>query len=197
MLIAVGSESLDLLVRAVDQARAVVEAVRAEQAGLPSPCSSWDVGALVDHVIEDLRQFTIGAKGGRPSWNAPAPHVEPADWDAAFQDGAEVLVEAWRSAGDLDRTVDLPIGTVPVSFVVNQQIAEFAVHTWDLVTATGLQVELDSAVARTALQWAGKALRPEFRGDEASGKSFGPEVPVPADAPIHERLAGFFGRHPA
>ena len=191
-----GSDSLNLLVRAVDQAGAVVGAIPAEQAGLPTPCSSWDVGALVDHVIEDLRQFTGAAKGSRPSWGSPAPHVEPADWDTAFQDGARALVEAWRSAGDLDTTVDLPIGTVPVSFVVNQQISEFAVHTWDLVTATGLQVELDSGVARTALEWARTALRPEFRGDEGSGKSFGPEVPVPADAPIYDRLAGFFGRNP-
>ena len=32
--------------------------------------------------------------------------------------------------------------------------------------------------------------------DEASGQAFGPEVPVPADAPVYDRLAGFFGRRP-
>jgi hypothetical protein len=33
-------------------------------------------------------------------------------------------------------------------------------------------------------------------GEEGSGKAFGLEVPVPSDAPVHDRLAGFFGRDP-
>lgn len=46
-----------------------------------------------------------------------------------------------------------------------------------------------------ALAWARTAMRPEFRGDEASGMAFGPEVEVPGDAPAEDRLAAFFGRH--
>jgi hypothetical protein len=34
-------------------------------------------------------------------------------------------------------------------------------------------------------------LKPEFRGS-----AFGPEVSVPDDAPIYDRLAGFFGSRP-
>jgi hypothetical protein len=37
-------------------------------------------------------------------------------------------------------------------------------------------------------------MRPESRGP---GKAFGPEVPVPDDAPSYDRLAGWFGRDPA
>jgi hypothetical protein len=36
-------------------------------------------------------------------------------------------------------------------------------------------------------------LRPEFRGPD---KAFGVEVPVPDDAPVYDRLAGWFGRDP-
>jgi hypothetical protein len=39
-------------------------------------------------------------------------------------------------------------------------------------------------------------LRPQFRGDEVSGMAFGPEVQVSDDAPVEDRLAAFFGRHP-
>jgi len=51
-------------------------------------------------------------------------------------------------------------------------------------------------IGQASLDWAQKALRPEFRGGEADGKAFGPEVPVGADAPVYDRLAAFFGRAP-
>jgi uncharacterized protein (TIGR03086 family) len=188
------AEPLALLARAVDQAGEVIAGIPKEQAVLPTPCRSWTVGDLVGHVIDDLGQFRKAASGSRPDWSGGPPAVE-GDWDAAFAEGADALFDAWRAAGDLSGTVDLPIGTVPVSFVVNQQVAEFAVHTWDLATATHQDVDLDPDVGQAALDWAKTALRPEFRGDEASGKSFGPEVDVPPGAPIYDRLAAFFGRH--
>jgi hypothetical protein len=48
-----------------------------------------------------------------------------------------------------------------------------------------------------ALDWGRENLGPEFRGDEASGRVFGPEVSVPKDAALYDRLAAFFGRDPA
>jgi hypothetical protein len=56
--------------------------------------------------------------------------------------------------------------------------------------------DLDPEVGQLALDWGRENLKPEFRGDEASGRSFGPEVAVAADAPLYDRLAGFFGRDP-
>ena len=47
-----------------------------------------------------------------------------------------------------------------------------------------------------ALAWGRETLKPEFRGDEDSGKAFGPEVAVPSDSPSYTRLAAFFGRDP-
>jgi uncharacterized protein (TIGR03086 family) len=189
------ASELVLLSRALDQTGAVIAAIGKEQAALPTPCRSWDVQTLIDHVIYDLGQFTAAATGDRPDWTAPVQRIE-GDWHAAFGDGARILLAAWREVGDLSRTIQLPIGTVPLSFVVTQQVAEFAVHSWDLVTATGQRVELDPDVGQAALDWARTALRPEYRGTEDTGKAFGPEVPVPADAPVYDRLAAFFGRHP-
>jgi uncharacterized protein (TIGR03086 family) len=70
------------------------------------------------------------------------------------------------------------------------------VHAWDLRTATGQTRHLDPQLAETSLAWGRTVLRPEYRGDEASGKAFGPEVTVPDDAPSYDRLAAFYGRHP-
>lgn len=184
------------LERALEGTAALVGSVREDQLTLSTPCRSWNVAALVDHVVEDLRQFTLRATGGRPDWSAQARPAGP-DRLGAFRAGAAELLAAWRQAGDLTGTMQLPgLGEVPARFPVDQQIAEFAVHAWDLATATGQRLELDPEVAEAALAWARTALRPEFRGTEEDGKAFGPEVPAPPDASAADRLAAFFGRHP-
>jgi uncharacterized protein (TIGR03086 family) len=86
------------------------------------------------------------------------------------------------------------LGELPLSFVVYQQVAEVAQHTWDLAAATGQRDGLDGGVAAEALAWAEKALKPEYRGPEESGKAFGEQRPIAQDASTPDRLAAFFGR---
>lgn len=186
------TDPLALLARALDQASARLGAVRPEQVGDPTPCPEWDVAALARHLVAGLERFAAAARGERPDWSQPAPPIT-GDWRAAFDRGAAALREAWRLAGDLDAIVNLPIGEVPRSFIVNQQLAELAVHAWDLGRATGYSGQYDEEVSATALAWARQSLKPEFRG---SGKAFGAEVPVGTDASATDRLVGFFGRSP-
>jgi uncharacterized protein (TIGR03086 family) len=182
----------ELLDRAIDQAGGVIAGISPDQAALPTPCTAWDVRTLVGHVVDDLGQFTRAAQGGRPAFAKSPPTVD-GDWAAAFRAGAPGLMDAWRQAGDLSATVTMPIGDRPLEFVVDQQIAEFAVHAWDLATATGQPVTFDPEIAETALAWSRTTLKPEFRGPD---RPFGAEVPIAADAPVYDRLAAFFGRDP-
>jgi uncharacterized protein (TIGR03086 family) len=88
----------------------------------------------------------------------------------------------------------LPGGArAPLRSRADQQIAELAVHGWDLVAATGQRADLDPALAEHALRWCRQMLRPEFRGP---GRAFGPEVAASPDAPAYQRMAGWFGRDP-
>jgi uncharacterized protein (TIGR03086 family) len=186
------TDSLALLERALDQVSGLLGEARPEQAADPTPCPSWDVATLARHIVFDLDQFTATAHGERPDWSAQPPPIE-GDWRVAFDRGAQGLVKAWQQAGDLDEIVTLPMGEVPRSFLVNQQLAEFAVHAWDLSRAIGHSGQLDEEIAGTALAWGSKALKPEYRGAD---KSFGVEVAAPADAPATNRLVAFFGRSP-
>jgi uncharacterized protein (TIGR03086 family) len=184
--------SSELLERTLAQTGAIVARVRPEQATLPTPCASWDVRALVNHVVHDLQQFTETVHGGE--WAPQDTDVPGDDWGGAYREAADALLAAWRRPGALERTVRLPFGEFPGAWRLGQQITDLAVHGWDIAKATGQSTDLDPEVGRLALDWGRENLKPEFRGDEASGQSFGFEVAVADDAPVYDRLAGFFGR---
>jgi uncharacterized protein (TIGR03086 family) len=184
--------SLELLDRTLAQAGAIVARVRPEQATPPTPCASWDVRALANHVVHDVQQFTEVVAGRE--WAPQDTDVIGDDWAGAYRQAADGLLAAWRRPGVLERTVRLPFGEVPATWHVGQQISDLAVDGWDIAKATGQPTDLDPEVGRVALDWGRENLTPEFRGDEASGQSFGFEVPVPDDAAVYDRLAAFFGR---
>jgi uncharacterized protein (TIGR03086 family) len=188
-------DRIEELSHALDQTGAIISRVRSDQATLPTPCALWDVRALVNHVVLDVQRFTATASGA--AWEERDADVIGDDWSGAYRRAADALLAAWRREGVTDRTLRLPIGEVPASWSVGQHIADMVVHGWDVAKATGQPVELDPGLGEVSLEWARQSLKPEFRGDEASGRSFGYEVPVPLDAPILDRLVGFFGRDPA
>lgn len=184
-------DTIDLLRRALDQTAILVAAVQAKQ--LSWPCSEWDVRELLRHVIcTDLRNFAIASRGETADWKAePAPLGD--DPASDFRRGAEVLLDSWSRA-DLGTAVPMPGATAPLRSRADQQIAELAVHGWDIARSTGQATDLDPEVAQHSLDWSKQMLRPQFRGPD---KAFGHEVPVSGDAPIYDRLAGWFGRDPA
>lgn len=106
------AEPLVRLSQMLDLTQSLIEGVRPEQAGLPTPCQSWDVRALVAHLINDTGQFTAAATGGRPDWDAPAPEIGD-DWGSAFRAGAAGLRAAWQQPGDLSRESTCRSGGYP------------------------------------------------------------------------------------
>jgi uncharacterized protein (TIGR03086 family) len=192
-LSAPAAQALALLDRALDQAGTVIGRVTPDQAGLPTPCRSWDVRTLVNHVVDEVNQFAL-ATGGSPRREVD-PDALGADWAASYAAAAEGLRAAWRQPGVLERTVKLPMGEVPASWTIHQQLTELAMHSWDVAVSTGQSTDtLDAEIAEASLAWGHENLQPEYRGDEASGAHIGPEVEAPAEAPVYDRLAAFGGR---
>jgi uncharacterized protein (TIGR03086 family) len=170
-------ESVVILSRALDQTADVLDAIRADQLQLPTPCTEWDVGRLVAHVVADPRNLLEMARGNEVDWSAePATVTE--GWAADFRAAADDLIHHWHQVGD-----EADPGQV------DWHTAEFAVHTWDLCRATDQERTLDEEVGQRGLAFMSAALRPEIRGS-----AFAAEVPAPADAPIYDRLAAFAGR---
>lgn len=171
------NDSIATLSRALDQAGDVLAAVHREQLSDPTPCPDWDVAHLIGHLIDDATRFTEGVHGGDPDWSAP-PEAVTGDWTAAFRSGADDLMHAWHQQGDQAE-----------DGAADWQIAEFAVHTWDLVRATGWDRPLEPEVAERGYGFMSKALTPENRG-----QAFEPEADAPTEADPYDRLAAFAGR---
>lgn len=147
------ADTVALLERALDQTAAIIAAIPASEAGLATPCPGWDVAALVRHLTgQDLRNFLASARGEAADWQAPADELGQ-DWAADFRDRAARLMTVWQQA-DLDRQLPMPgDGQSALRSRADQQIAELAMHGWDLVVATGQQTGLDPALAEHALRW--------------------------------------------
>jgi uncharacterized protein (TIGR03086 family) len=171
------NESVIILSRALDQAGDALAAVHEDQLGQPTPCGDWDVARLIAHLVASPQHLLEMSRGEQPDWsNDPDP--VPGEWAAHFRSAADDLIHFWHERGD-----GADFGQV------DWQTAEMAVHTWDLVRATGQPVRLDPEVAERGLAFMSGALTPENRGE-----AFGPEVPAPADAPVYDRLAAYAGR---
>jgi len=182
-------DALGALGDALDRTGALVAAVPPDAAHTPTPCTSFDVRQLTEHIVADLVTFTSTAAGDGGG--------KDGDGASGYDDAARALVDAWRRGGVEGRTLHSRIGELPATWALSQQTADVIVHGWDLARATGQQPSFDDAVVLDMLEWARQNLRPEFRGDEASGKSFGAEIEAADDAPPLDRLVAFFGRDPA
>lgn len=171
------NDSIVTLSRALDQTGDVLAAIHQDQLSDPTPCEDWDVAHLIGHLIADATRFTDAVRGGEPDWGVP-PEPATGAWAATFRSYADDLIHAWHQRGD-----QVEEGAA------DWQIAELAVHTWDLVRATGQHRPLDPEVAGRGHAFMSKALTPDQRG-----QAFGQEVEAPDDADPYDRIAAFAGR---
>jgi len=169
-------EEITILSRAVDQAGDVLDQVHADQLDGRTPCADWDVAALVDHLVATPSRFLTMMRGEEPDWSADPPHLTES-WGPRFRVSGDDLLHAWHQVDG-----DPP---VPAEF----QVAELAVHTWDVASAIGYPVErLDPEVAERALDF----LQANLTADDR-GPVFAPERETTGGG-AYERLAAFAGR---
>jgi len=175
--------------RAAAAARSVVDGVRPEQWGLPSPCADWDVRAVLNHLVMGNLMAHAGVRGRQPPRDRSADYLG-ADPPAAFGDSLVACRAAFAEPGVLEKVVRTPMGEQPGAFYVHMRINELLAHGWDIAAATGQSTDLAPELAKEAL-----AMWQERLGGKPRGElPFGPERPAPADATEADRLAAFLGR---
>ncbi len=158
-----------------------------------TPCTDWDVRALVHHVVEEERWvpplfggLTIAEVGDTLSGDLLGDDPVRAVADASAAATAAVTAE-----GALDRTVHLSFGDVPGREYALQLAADHLVHAWDLARALGADTTLDADAVAAVRDW--------FAGNEdgyrAAG-AIGPRVSLPHGATPQDELLAMFGRQP-
>ena len=171
----------------------LVDAVPADALDRPTPCTEFDVRALLGHMVGWSEVFATAAAGEVPDQD-PGAAVAGPDSAARFRAAADRMIDAWQSLGT-DRTVQLGPGReLPAAMLVTMTATEYLTHGWDLATGAALPVPYSPDEAEETLRRTQQTLRPEFRG---AGKAFAAVVPVPDDAPAIDRFIGFVGRRPS
>ena len=181
--------------RAVAQTGSIVAAVRPGQLALPTPCSDYDVRALLGHTIGGLDRVAWVGAGAAGSFSRSAGTGDVADdgWTAAYHASAERAVAAWTDDAKLEEMFEVPWGKVPGRYALAGDVQEVLVHGWDLAKATGQPTELDAELGSWVLAQSRQIL-PADRSEIQV--PFGAAIDVPQGAGIYAQLAAWLGRQP-
>ena len=119
--------------------------VRRDDWQRPTPCSEWDVRALVNHVIGGNRRYTMllrGASAESVNRTRTDDHlgVDPV---AAFTTTARELAAVFGEDGALTRIGHHPIGDRTGAELLAMRVLDVTVHAWDLARAIDVDDTLD------------------------------------------------------
>ena len=184
------SEQLERLRQAKVIFGDVLENVTPDQMGLPTVNDDWDVRALINHVVMGNQWSAENVRTG----NAPRPSgdaIGDRHPREAYAESANLMMAAFAEPGALGR-----IGADAVRRDVRQRTGGHALHRSALPrlgSGAGHRAEHRSRPGAVR----GRA-RPSHAqrldGRDRAQTPFKDEVPVPADAPAADRLAGYLGK---
>jgi uncharacterized protein (TIGR03086 family) len=180
---------------AVASTAEIVKSAPADRMNAPTPCTEWDVRALLNHVIGTLWLAEGLLSDQQPRYPMAPGGLPPADLAgddpvAAYAEAATAALAAAAAGDALTRTHSTPLGEMPGPGLAGFTTLDILVHGWDLARATGQPADLDGRLAAHVLGFASQALAtPESRAGR-----IGPILPVPDGSPVTGQLVAFLGR---
>jgi uncharacterized protein (TIGR03086 family) len=169
--------------------------VRSADLDRPTPCASWNVRDVVNHIVGGTGFFAELAEKGAVTGRGDDADCTATDFAATFRREAERLVAAFRAPGAMTMPMKLPFGELPGSVCVWIAAGDIFTHGWDLAKATGQPTDLEPDVAARLLAQIEPILPDDMRGPDGEA-AFGPRVEIGNSAPAADRLAAFEGRRP-
>ena len=155
----------------------------------PTPCSEFDVRALLNHMLGGLSMLTVAAGGEKP----PVPEGEQFGSDPApvYDERRRALIAAVRGEGVLDRQWEMPFGMMSGAMMAQIAFMEHLAHGWDLAKATGQDTTLPADLVTECME----VVTPMDAMLRTPGVC-DPVVSVPDGASPQDKLVAFLGRSP-
>lgn len=175
--------------------------IDAAQWQLPTPCTEWDVRALLHHLVYVQRWVpplaageTVVEVGDR--FEGEMLGDDPvSDWEGSIA----AALDAFATPGAMARQIQLfAYGLVPGETLAYDMAMDLHIHTWDLARAIGAEERLDPEVTRVVHDWL-----ESVDVERDSGFSlpllrrkgfFAPRVAVPEGADTQTRMLAIVGR---
>jgi uncharacterized protein (TIGR03086 family) len=188
----------DLRPAALEMSR-LVNAVRDDQLGDPTPCPKYTLGDLLQHVRGLVEAFTVAGRKEQPTGGSQPPpqgdaSLLPADWREQITDWLGQLVDAWSEPAAWEGTAWIAGFEAPASAVGLTAANELVVHGWDVARASGQEILLDEAALAPSREFVAMMSGPG--SVEARGDAFGPALPVPDGATTLDEVVAGNGRDP-
>jgi uncharacterized protein (TIGR03086 family) len=155
-----------------------------------SPCSDWDVRALVNHVVGEekwIRPLLLGLTIAEVGDQLAGDLLGADPGAAANAASVDAIAAVNELAGGIE-TVHLSYGDESTETYLRQVSADLLIHTWDLATATVGDSRLPDDLVAEVAEWFG-AWEELYRGAGAVG-----ERGISDGTPQGDLLAAF-GRH--
>jgi uncharacterized protein (TIGR03086 family) len=186
-------DPIELLVVANDEFARRLRLVGSDDWRRPTPCSEWEVRALVNHVVGANVRYELLLHG------APTEQVEAMravdhlgdDALASFVATADRVVACFHEDGALERIAHHASGDRTGRELLSMRILDAAIHGWDLARAIGADETVDDDVVAFLLVYtAGLDLGPQQRAFAFADAGV-PRIASPQDQLLHR-----LGRHP-
>jgi uncharacterized protein (TIGR03086 family) len=181
-----------MFLRSVDEFDARVQVTRDLDMDKPTPCSDWNVRALINHLVyEDkwavplLEGKTIAEVGDQ----FEGRDLLGDDPQGAWKTAAEDARASATAPGAVEGTVHLSFGDFSGGDYLDQLTADHLIHAWDLAKATNGEVNLESELMDYVYNWA-KPIEEALKGSGAYGETIEPGP----DADMQTTLLAVFGR---
>jgi uncharacterized protein (TIGR03086 family) len=184
---------LALFQRAQAAFSARVDAIGPDQWAASTPCTGWNVRALVNHLVYEqvwvpplLAGATAAEVGDR--FEGDLLGADPAaTWHATSAASAAALA----APGALDRTVTVSYGELAAAVYCREMVSDLTIHSWDLARAIGAPEALDPDLVEISLAH----MEPMIDAWQDAG-IFAPRIPAPDGADPQTRLLLLSGRQP-
>lgn len=147
------ARDLALLDRAAAHFGAVVDGLKPDQLGSPTPCADWDVEALLQHVVggNNWAMMLLNAVAADDAMTFARQTSFSGDLAADYVTGVRGMRQAFGAEGALAKTVFHPAGKMTGRQFLRMRATDLTIHAWDLARAIGADETLPDDLVTAAL----------------------------------------------